>query len=417
MVKVPTASEWGLQALVLLSFTLQVVLLVLGELRRRIDSGLLRFFVWTADGTAIFVLGHLSVTSRSPEHHLMAFWAPFLLLHLGGQDNITAYAIEDNRLRGLPVLHLRRQQPPPFLALVGHLRGASVGTPARGRSLPADGSPDAGSAQGIVQGAESKWEQEWVPFRVRGRRDAALPDARHVLYTKAEVIHTSFYVLCMHVLEAVATAAAFLLAEVRIVVWHIATNVYLDWWWNGQQQQPPPPQQAAIAKAVEALSNYMLFVLAARPYMLSPTASRNAYVEACYGLITLGPAHGSEKQLARTLRSIGGGLLDNKHEPGRSDWLRRDYGFHQFLDMVLCPQVGEVLIREDVLQLGTLELVLQEWAEMLADSHAKQLGNGGELITVTAFIMEYWKQNTFSGRTPPPALASHASGPRFPPVL
>ncbi|CAN6165800.1 unnamed protein product [Urochloa humidicola] len=94
--------EWGIQALVLLSLTLQVTLLVLAEFRRRVDSGGLKVVVWSAyilaDSTAIYVLGHLSVTSRSAEHQLMAFWAPFLLLHLGGQDNITAYAIEDNRL-------------------------------------------------------------------------------------------------------------------------------------------------------------------------------------------------------------------------------------------------------------------------------------------------------------------------------
>ncbi|CAM0958797.1 unnamed protein product [Alopecurus aequalis] len=47
---------------------------------------------------AIYALGHMSVVSRSREHHLMALWAPLLLVHLGGQDNITAYAIEDNRL-------------------------------------------------------------------------------------------------------------------------------------------------------------------------------------------------------------------------------------------------------------------------------------------------------------------------------
>ncbi|TVU07009.1 hypothetical protein EJB05_47048, partial [Eragrostis curvula] len=94
--------EWGIQVLVLLSFTLQVVLLILAELRRRIDSGVLRATVWSAymmaDATAIYVLGHMSVVSRSPEHELVAFWAPFLLLHLGGQDNITAYSIEDNKL-------------------------------------------------------------------------------------------------------------------------------------------------------------------------------------------------------------------------------------------------------------------------------------------------------------------------------
>ncbi|KAF8746405.1 hypothetical protein HU200_013348 [Digitaria exilis] len=94
--------EWGIRVLVLLSLAIQVLLLVLAEFRRRVDSGVLRAFVWSAymlaDSTAIYVLGHMSVTSRSPEHRLMAFWAPFLLLHLGGQDNITAYSIEDNRL-------------------------------------------------------------------------------------------------------------------------------------------------------------------------------------------------------------------------------------------------------------------------------------------------------------------------------
>ncbi|XP_015697797.1 uncharacterized protein LOC102702983 [Oryza brachyantha] len=94
--------EWALQALVLLSLMVQVTLLILAEFRRYIDSGVLKAFVWStymlADATAISVLGHLSVTSRSPGHELLALWAPFLLLHLGGQDKITAYAIEDNRL-------------------------------------------------------------------------------------------------------------------------------------------------------------------------------------------------------------------------------------------------------------------------------------------------------------------------------
>ncbi|KAG0480269.1 hypothetical protein HPP92_011127 [Vanilla planifolia] len=29
---------------------------------------------------------------------ILAFWAPFLLLHLGGPDTITAYSMEDNEL-------------------------------------------------------------------------------------------------------------------------------------------------------------------------------------------------------------------------------------------------------------------------------------------------------------------------------
>ncbi|KAM0906734.1 hypothetical protein ACQ4PT_016550 [Festuca glaucescens] len=40
----------------------------------------------------------MSVRSKSTEHELTAFWAPLLLVHLGGQDNIIAYAIEDSQL-------------------------------------------------------------------------------------------------------------------------------------------------------------------------------------------------------------------------------------------------------------------------------------------------------------------------------
>lgn len=94
---------WGIHVLVLLSLAMQVTLLITAEIRRRRDSSVLKVVVWLAylmsDSTAIFALGHMSMTSRSPEQQqLMALWAPFLLLHLGGQDNITAYAMEDNRL-------------------------------------------------------------------------------------------------------------------------------------------------------------------------------------------------------------------------------------------------------------------------------------------------------------------------------
>ncbi|XP_051199052.1 uncharacterized protein [Lolium perenne] len=87
----------------MLSFTLQVILLITAEIRRRKDSGALKVVVWLAyllaDTTAVYTLGHMSITSpASQDQQLMAFWAPFLLLHLGGQDNITAYSIEDNRL-------------------------------------------------------------------------------------------------------------------------------------------------------------------------------------------------------------------------------------------------------------------------------------------------------------------------------
>ncbi|VAH55720.1 unnamed protein product [Triticum turgidum subsp. durum] len=92
----------GIHFMVVLSFAVQITLMLLADLRRRADWPVLKVIIWSAymlaDTVAIYALGHLSVVVRLPEHHLMALWAPVLLVHLGGQDNITAYAIEDNRL-------------------------------------------------------------------------------------------------------------------------------------------------------------------------------------------------------------------------------------------------------------------------------------------------------------------------------
>ncbi|KAL6653121.1 hypothetical protein ACP70R_012046 [Stipagrostis hirtigluma subsp. patula] len=96
-------NEWEIQILVLVSFALQVLLLMFGRMRRRSISRVLRILLWLmylmADATATYTLGHMSIScTPAQQHQLRAFWAPFLLVHLGGQDTITAYAMEDNQL-------------------------------------------------------------------------------------------------------------------------------------------------------------------------------------------------------------------------------------------------------------------------------------------------------------------------------
>lgn len=91
----------GIRIVVLLSFTFQVFLFFCGGIRRqrRAASPLLAALLWLvyllADSTAIYALGYLS---HSTPHKLAAFWAPLLLVHLGGPDSITAYTIDDSRL-------------------------------------------------------------------------------------------------------------------------------------------------------------------------------------------------------------------------------------------------------------------------------------------------------------------------------
>ncbi|KAF8731972.1 hypothetical protein HU200_015922 [Digitaria exilis] len=94
--------EWEIHCLILLSFSLQVILLLTAGMRRQSTGWVLRTILWLtyllADSVAIFVLGHLAVNASKPSHHLMFFWPPFLLVHLGGQDTITAFSKEDNDL-------------------------------------------------------------------------------------------------------------------------------------------------------------------------------------------------------------------------------------------------------------------------------------------------------------------------------
>uniref|UniRef100_A0A453T8E7 DUF4220 domain-containing protein n=7 Tax=Aegilops tauschii subsp. strangulata TaxID=200361 RepID=A0A453T8E7_AEGTS len=98
-------NEWEIQAVVVASFSLQVILFFFAGIRRYSTSSVLKALLWlvylSADVVATYALGNMSssLTKKSSgEHQLVAFWAPFLLLHLGGQDTITAYALEDNEL-------------------------------------------------------------------------------------------------------------------------------------------------------------------------------------------------------------------------------------------------------------------------------------------------------------------------------
>ncbi|XP_047057598.1 uncharacterized protein LOC124664033 [Lolium rigidum] len=98
-------NEWEIQLLVLLSFVLQIFLFFTGNLRQR-GAKFLSGTIWVAylvaDLVAVYALGLLSKqeekTVTENQHPLAFFWAPFLLIHLGGQDTITAFSLEDNSL-------------------------------------------------------------------------------------------------------------------------------------------------------------------------------------------------------------------------------------------------------------------------------------------------------------------------------
>nr|TKR91055.1 hypothetical protein D5086_0000227020 [Populus alba] len=103
-------NEGEIRGMVLLSLSLQTILIIFGSKRKTIARSWIRILVWSAylsaDMVATVALGNLARSqgdssgdgSKKTNNSIQAFWAPFLLLHLGGPDTITAYSIEDNEL-------------------------------------------------------------------------------------------------------------------------------------------------------------------------------------------------------------------------------------------------------------------------------------------------------------------------------
>ncbi|GLT87804.1 hypothetical protein SLE2022_058650 [Rubroshorea leprosula] len=93
---------WNIRAFIILSLSLQAFLILCAPLRRitwRTWGILLWSAYLVADWVATFAIGSMvrnekKIANRSSD--IQVFWAPFLLLHLGGPDTITSYALEDN---------------------------------------------------------------------------------------------------------------------------------------------------------------------------------------------------------------------------------------------------------------------------------------------------------------------------------
>ncbi|XP_057979681.1 uncharacterized protein LOC131165692 [Malania oleifera] len=107
--------EWNLRVAVLTSLFFQVLLIFSASSRKRTGNVIITSIIWSAyllaDWVAAFAVGlisnsHNDLISNSQKdcikathnEDLLAFWAPFLLLHLGGPDAITAFSLEDNEL-------------------------------------------------------------------------------------------------------------------------------------------------------------------------------------------------------------------------------------------------------------------------------------------------------------------------------
>ncbi|KAI5331045.1 hypothetical protein L3X38_021171 [Prunus dulcis] len=97
--------EWNLRGSILLSLALQIFLFFFAPLRQKCRSKLIVGLIWLAyllsDWVAAVAIGVITKSQGDPcdsgkNKDLLAFWASFLLVHLGGPDTITSFALEDN---------------------------------------------------------------------------------------------------------------------------------------------------------------------------------------------------------------------------------------------------------------------------------------------------------------------------------
>uniref|UniRef100_A0ACD5YDU9 Uncharacterized protein n=1 Tax=Avena sativa TaxID=4498 RepID=A0ACD5YDU9_AVESA len=224
-------NTWGYHVLVLMSFALQVTLLILADVRRRKKSPMISCVVWSAymlaDTTAVYALGHFFVSSRSTQHQLMALWAPLLLVHLGGQDNITAYAVEDNRLW---LRHLQNLGVQVLAAAYVLYQSSILSSPIWLREatilifvvgvLKYGERVWALRCASNVQSGELLWlqrhegsggtEMEEIVDHIYHKIQMHLSKMYSVLYTKAVVMCT-WQGICIRVISSLATLVAFIL--------------------------------------------------------------------------------------------------------------------------------------------------------------------------------------------------------------
>ncbi|GER27199.1 hypothetical protein STAS_02883 [Striga asiatica] len=101
---------WDIRAFMMISLSLQTFLILFTPLRKRTSTNWTIMPLWCAyllaDWAAVYAVGQISNTQNNGKGDeennvsadLLALWAPILLVHLGGPDTITAFALEDNEL-------------------------------------------------------------------------------------------------------------------------------------------------------------------------------------------------------------------------------------------------------------------------------------------------------------------------------
>ncbi|XP_052142192.1 uncharacterized protein LOC127761903 [Oryza glaberrima] len=182
-----------------------------------------------------------------------------------------------------------------------------------------------------------------------------------------------------------------------VLVWHIATDIYLDCN-NGIENPPATADERATVKCSREISNYMMYLLLFQPDMLMPGTRQSLFAVACHEI-----KHALRDQRQR---------LD---ERGVARWISENPNAAQPGDHLAAAR----RLAEAMMQMNDagrmLKVISGVWVEMICYSasrcrgflHAKSLGAGGEFLTVVWLLLHRMGMEVLADKLQKPEIPRH----------
>jgi hypothetical protein len=197
-----------------------------------------------------------------------------------------------------------------------------------------------------------------------------------------------------------------------IITWHITTDLIIaSWEERDKGHYAEYQEELSRVDTVRALSNYMMFLLVNRPYMLPGLPQNWLYKQTCNNLDTM-IYHGNKLSSPRVrFRTV----LEKIIRPHRYWDLKPSVPEKELAHLILKPQhhgttdysenprlsyaqnIARIVIESDV---NEVKLLQRLWTDFLAyaanrcsrESHARKLSSGGELTTIVWLVLEHLRR-------------------------
>ncbi|CAM0952955.1 unnamed protein product [Alopecurus aequalis] len=439
---------WQLRILVLGSLFVQYILLLFAPFRKYAITSWSRSIIWLSyigsDAQAIYALATLFSRQRKQDYNtgkgnniLEVVWAPVLLMHLGGQDSITAYNIEDNELWKRHVLTAVSQTTVAIYVFCKSWPGGDkrllqvvllLFTPGILKCLEKPWALKSASFNSLVSLSKpaSHFRKEIFNLLYKrkmktSRRSEAISLEEYV--QKAMVFdHTDRLWHAQEKCDVPQDPGEPIEVDLEgqpsfdesVLLWHIATDLCF-------YQQGDPSVSHENSMDCREISNYMMYLLVANPEMLLPGTRRNLFMEANAELeeIPIDDKPLLKKILKGDKPSFMEILKGNKSyleflkgkEPSSEEI---EGGFMQRIIANLKPTEHDNKM---------WEVIEGVWMEMLCFSasrcrgylHAKSMGSGVVLLTYVWFLLSRMGMETLPERLQRTELPSGEGNAGAPP--